>query len=277
MKTSRIIGLCIFVIVLVVTLTSCDMILHQHNYGEWKETKAATCVTKGVLTRTCECGAEEVSETHSVGHSEMVDSAKPATCTETGLTEGKHCSVCDEVLVEQEVVPLQEHKSINGVCENCNFVTDPFIATINYVRENGIAQDDAYLLMEFDSRDGVLYAYSIATHTTEDFLIFVFNTNIDGVNLNYSLLIEEIKPTYNVKLETTIEGYTMTASGTVVASEITQSSGKIYDFQCDLDVDVESYKESLSDITIGTLILIDEMLNEFDFDVELGDFGFTKL
>jgi hypothetical protein len=32
-----------------------------------------------------------------------------ATCTETGLTEGKHCSVCNEVLVAQEAVAANGH------------------------------------------------------------------------------------------------------------------------------------------------------------------------
>ena len=39
-------------------------------------------------------------------HKEVTDAAKPATCTETGLTEGKHCSVCGKVLVEQKVIPI---------------------------------------------------------------------------------------------------------------------------------------------------------------------------
>lgn len=39
----------------------------------------------------------------------MVDLAIPATCTEAGKTEGKHCSVCNEVLVAQEVVPATGH------------------------------------------------------------------------------------------------------------------------------------------------------------------------
>lgn len=40
-----------------------------------------------------------------VDHNVVTDKAKPATTTETGLTEGKHCDVCGKVLVAQEVTP----------------------------------------------------------------------------------------------------------------------------------------------------------------------------
>lgn len=45
----------------------------------------------------------EISE--KTKHTVVIDAAKPATTTETGLTEGKHCSVCGKVLVAQEVTP----------------------------------------------------------------------------------------------------------------------------------------------------------------------------
>ncbi len=45
----------------------------------------------------------------------MIDKAVAATCTETGLTEGKHCSVCNAVIKAQEVVPAKGHKYVDTV------------------------------------------------------------------------------------------------------------------------------------------------------------------
>ena len=39
----------------------------------------------------------------------MVDAAVAATCKKTGLTEGSHCSVCNEVLIAQKVVDKIPH------------------------------------------------------------------------------------------------------------------------------------------------------------------------
>ncbi len=77
---------------------------HEHAYTE-EVTTAATCTADGVKTFTCECGDSYTEAIAKTGHTEEVLAAKEATCGETGLTEGKKCSECNEVLVAQNEVP----------------------------------------------------------------------------------------------------------------------------------------------------------------------------
>ena len=83
------------------------------------------CENKGsydTVTYCTVCG-EEVSRQLVAGsklpHTEEIIPAKPATCKETGLTEGKMCSVCGEILVAQQSIPLAEHTYENGLCTEC--------------------------------------------------------------------------------------------------------------------------------------------------------------
>lgn len=65
----------------------------------------ATCTTAQTCKREgCDYVAEEAK-----GHTPTPDAAKAPTCTETGLTAGSHCSVCDTVLVAQEEVAVTGH------------------------------------------------------------------------------------------------------------------------------------------------------------------------
>jgi hypothetical protein len=54
-------------------------------------------------------------------HTVVVDRAVEATCTRTGLTEGKHCSACGEVIVAQQVVSKKAHTivTISAVEATC--------------------------------------------------------------------------------------------------------------------------------------------------------------
>ena len=72
------------------------------------------------MTYTCErCGDTETETIDATGHTVAIDAAVAPTCTKTGLTEGKHCSVCKKVLVEQEVLQTIPHNYVNGICTMC--------------------------------------------------------------------------------------------------------------------------------------------------------------
>ena len=91
-----------------------------HDYGAWTQTKAPTCTEKGEEKRLCSrCDAVETREIAAHGHTEVVDPAVPATCTEAGKTEGKHCAVCGTVIVAQKAVPALGHSYKDGVCTVC--------------------------------------------------------------------------------------------------------------------------------------------------------------
>lgn len=50
-----------------------------------------------------------VTVTVKNGHTSIRDEREEPTCTETGLTEGSHCLICGEILVEQGVIPALGH------------------------------------------------------------------------------------------------------------------------------------------------------------------------
>ena len=84
-------------------------------------TKAPTCAEKGVMTYTCACGSTYTEEIPMVAHTEVTLSAVAPTCTQTGLTEGKKCSACGEILTAQQEISATGHTpNSNGNCDTCD-------------------------------------------------------------------------------------------------------------------------------------------------------------
>ena len=102
------IAVAVIAAVSLLTFTACKC---NHEWSEWTVLTAATCETDGVQTRKCsKCDSVEIDKVEALGHEDVIDEAVAATCTETGLTEGKHCGRCDKVLVKQEVVKALGHE-----------------------------------------------------------------------------------------------------------------------------------------------------------------------
>ena len=101
---------------------------HGHSYN--KTEIAPTCTEDGYVIYKCTvCGDTYMEKGKlALGHKEIVDNAVEPTCIKSGLTEGSHCAVCKQIIVEQEVIAAKGHtaQTINGTPATCteNGLTD---------------------------------------------------------------------------------------------------------------------------------------------------------
>ena len=115
----------------------------QHTFGDWNTTKLATCKEEGELVRVCsKCSAEEKTTVAKTNvHTEVIDAAVSATCEESGLTEGKHCSYCNKVIIEQTVIGELGHKFLNYVSDG-NATTEADGTKTAHCENNGCDKTD---------------------------------------------------------------------------------------------------------------------------------------
>ena len=82
-----------------------------------------TCEEDGVYVYTAtfinpwfdSCTKRITDPDTATGHTEEIISGTPATCTESGLTDGKKCTVCGKTTVEQAVIPAPGHDLVHHV------------------------------------------------------------------------------------------------------------------------------------------------------------------
>ena len=106
----------------------------EHAYGAPEVTKEATCTESGERKLTCTvCGYSETKEIAPNGHEETKVPGKAPTCTAAGLSDGKVCSVCETVIVEQVEINSTGHSFVEGVCGNCGDVDPNYNGPKTYV------------------------------------------------------------------------------------------------------------------------------------------------
>ena len=97
-----------------------DPSTHTHSFGEWEVIKSATCTEEGVKARYCDCSEKQSENVPATGHTEVINEAIAPSCIKAGLTEGKHCSVCGEVIIKQGTEPVIAHSYDDEYDDSCN-------------------------------------------------------------------------------------------------------------------------------------------------------------
>ena len=215
------------------------------NDGEYDEIKVDTSTNKSITLETtsggyrCMINTVEfygldliVPDAPEHTHTEEVLPGKDATCTETGLTEGKKCSECGEVLVAQEEIAMLEHDYVDGTCSVCgdnktNLEEKKYVHTFTSksYSSNGtmklnevdwtLAGDGNY--WGYDSTKGQQLGSGNNPYKTMTMTSGVFN-NVTKITINtsgassvkatLSVYVNDIKVGENVTLSSTATDYT---------------------------------------------------------------------
>lgn len=120
-------------------------------------------------------GKDVITQDYTVivaqGHKEVVDSAIAPTYISTGLTEGSRCSVCNAIIIEQEIIPMLQKNEYPITYHIAN--SDTYLAGLDinnpnpsvYASEDGLVLQD--LMVDGYNFKGWYTAQTGGTQVTE--------------------------------------------------------------------------------------------------------------
>ena len=90
-----------------------------HSFINWTPNHDATCEADGTMSASCTvCGTVEVRTDPGTakGHTPKTLPALAPSCTQSGLTQGSQCTVCQKILTPQESVNAAGHSWAAATC-----------------------------------------------------------------------------------------------------------------------------------------------------------------
>ncbi len=207
----------------------------------------------------------------SCHHSSVItDKAVPATCTQTGLTQGSHCADCGEVLTEQQVIPQKQHNFViksgkGATCQSTGLTEGSYCKDCGYVRVNQtvipqidcIEGSDGYctmcksilnpvkILTNYVKKNGAYsnsrYAYivtistgiylSISCDSNGDDIVFMLLTTSDSMDSYVGMFYDSASDKQKLGMELESSmGYTDEGSGYILKSTASSDNVYIYNF-----------------------------------------------
>lgn len=181
--------------------------LHFIHLYKLTEIKQPTCTDKGYNKYMCIiCDKSYYTYTDTKDHKIVIDPAVPSTCSQMGLTEGSHCSVCGKVIVEQEEIMLLDCNleeelvpatpKVNGYyreyCTVCDYEHKQIISrpqTVRLYDSNGYKNEFEYTgkpikpnITVLDSAGNMIYSSSYKVSITNNVEVGTATVTIDFSN-----------------------------------------------------------------------------------------------
>ncbi|MBQ7829715.1 MAG: MerR family transcriptional regulator [Clostridia bacterium] len=90
----------------------------EHSWVTIAVEAEVSCAQEGRIVKQCDVCRDVVVEMQGkLPHTVVIDREVEASCSSEGLSVGEHCSVCQTVLVKQEVIPKKDHAYVKSYVE----------------------------------------------------------------------------------------------------------------------------------------------------------------